>query len=615
MFKVQIICLDRHGRYGNMKKQLLALVALLASSLLLTGVASGAKLVTHCVSNATQLQTALNTAGSNTAPDLIKVVQGTYNGNFHYSSSQGYSIELRGGYTAGCASRTLNPANTILNGSGANIALNLSNTKRGNVTVQGFTIQNGHSVTSGGGIYARSESPDSMADDVTITDNIITGNIANQSGGGVYAQSDGDTGSGTVTISNNIVTGNISSDFGGGVYAESKSNSGSVGAITISNNTITENTGGTEPGGGMHANSFSQHGTSGAIAITSNTVSDNFSGNWGGGISANSSGIVGSGSITVEGNTVSNNTGSSGGARISSSTSSGTAGGVTLINNVITDNNSDGVGGVYASSSAPSGTAGAVTLVNNVIAGNTSDSYYGALYASSYSNSGSSGAITLTNNTITENTATDGDGGVQLRSSHNNAYVYNNIIRGNSLAADIDLVVVTAYGYNNNYSTLYGSWNGGSGGNIDVDPQFIGAGDYRLSSVSPCIDAGLNTAPSFPVTDIEGNARMIDGDNDLLTIADMGAYEFRCATDPVNISGTLNYYATLPAAYTAAGEGNTLLALAGIFTGPMTFADGISVTLKGGYACGFTTVTGFSVISDSLTLGPGTVTMENMIIK
>ncbi len=71
-------------------------------------------------------------------------------------------------------------------------------------------------------------------------------------------------------------------------------------------------------------------------------------------------------------------------------------------------------------------------------------------------------------------------------------------------------------------------------GNIDADPLFIDPdnGDYRLSSGSPCIDAGDNTAvPEDITTDLDGNPRFLDipetpdTGNGTLPIVDMGAYE------------------------------------------------------------------------------------------
>jgi len=49
---------------------------------------------TFCVSNASDLQTALTTAASNGEDDTIKIVQGTYNGNFTYASTEAYSLTV-----------------------------------------------------------------------------------------------------------------------------------------------------------------------------------------------------------------------------------------------------------------------------------------------------------------------------------------------------------------------------------------------------------------------------------------------------------------------------------------------------------------------------------------
>jgi hypothetical protein len=94
------------------KVVLLALCCLTALAFL----AGGAGAAEFCVDNATDLQTALNTAQYNGDDDVIKVVQGTYNGNFTYYTNEGYNITLQGGYTAGCALRVVNPANTIPEG-------------------------------------------------------------------------------------------------------------------------------------------------------------------------------------------------------------------------------------------------------------------------------------------------------------------------------------------------------------------------------------------------------------------------------------------------------------------------------------------------------------------
>jgi hypothetical protein len=73
-------------------------------------------------------------------------------------------------------------------------------------------------------------------------------------------------------------------------------------------------------------------------------------------------------------------------------------------------------------------------------------------------------------------------------------------------------------------------------GNINADPKFVNAaaGDLRLGTGSPCIDAGNNyvdyfpTVPGFqllPATDIDGFWRVVDGNGDGTPTVDMGAHE------------------------------------------------------------------------------------------
>ena len=53
-------------------------------------------------------------------------------------------------------------------------------------------------------------------------------------------------------------------------------------------------------------------------------------------------------------------------------------------------------------------------------------------------------------------------------------------------------------------------------GNIDAEPLFAdsGNGNYRLSADSPCVDAGDNDSVPADVCDLDGNARIYDGDGD-----------------------------------------------------------------------------------------------------
>ena len=72
--------------------------------------------------------------------------------------------------------------------------------------------------------------------------------------------------------------------------------------------------------------------------------------------------------------------------------------------------------------------------------------------------------------------------------------------------------------------------------NIDIEPQFMdyNNNDFRLKSISPCINAGIpvTTGLGLPITDISGNERIFDGEVDII---DIGAYEFQDHPSPWDI--------------------------------------------------------------------------------
>ena len=71
-----------------------SILSIFTISTILFSVASLA--ATFCVSNATELQTALTTAANNAEDDTIQIVQETYNGNFIYASTEGNSLTVEG---------------------------------------------------------------------------------------------------------------------------------------------------------------------------------------------------------------------------------------------------------------------------------------------------------------------------------------------------------------------------------------------------------------------------------------------------------------------------------------------------------------------------------------
>jgi parallel beta-helix repeat protein len=113
-------------------------------------------------------------------------------------------------------------------------------------------------------------------------------------------------------------------------------------------------------------------------------------------------------------------------------------------------------------------------------------------------------------------------------------------------------------------------------GSINADPCFVDAGywdvngfwvegDYRLLGGSPCIDAGNPNYIAEPnETDLDGKARVIDGDDDGTAIVDIGAYEF----DPnyVDPGSALVYVdSDIPVVGTVSGNFNDTYASADVY--------------------------------------------------
>ncbi|MBP9153154.1 MAG: T9SS type A sorting domain-containing protein [Flavobacteriales bacterium] len=120
----------------------------------------------------------------------------------------------------------------------------------------------------------------------------------------------------------------------------------------------------------------------------------------------------------------------------------------------------------------------------------------------------------ILNSTIADNLSStnpaNGKRVVQLDTSSLN--VINTILHNPHLQSEIEGTNVSV-----EYSDVKGGYQGT--GNIGADPMFIGNGDYRLQTFSPCINSG--TLVGAPLTDIEGNPRPLP----IGTNPDMGAYE------------------------------------------------------------------------------------------
>jgi parallel beta-helix repeat protein len=298
---------------------------------------------------------------------------------------------------------------------------------------------------------------------------------------------------------------------------------------------------------------------SSSATITGNIITGN-QGCTGGGIYADG------GSPVVKGNVIEKNVANCGG---------GSGGGIELdatygpqiIGNVIQGNTSPGGGGAGI---ALEGLFQPAVIQNNIIRNNQAHMQGGGLYAfnSDYAlviqnlvidNTAVEGAgadwsvpmneqgPTMVNNTFSGNKIIPNNGNCSTCLSQGsavflNGFYSNSILDNNLFIAEPGqsaLYCSSEYSstppvtMNNDAYSLGGTGFGlacsgstGTSGNISVDPLFVGTSNFRLKGGSPAIDAGDNSAPDLPSTDLAGNPRIING-NDLPTaIIDMGAYEF-----------------------------------------------------------------------------------------
>jgi len=144
------------------------------------------------------------------------------------------------------------------------------------------------------------------------------------------------------------------------------------------------------------------------------------------------------------------------------------------------------------------------------------------------------------NNTITDGPAAKGSstGIVVAMGLRPPGVIVNNVIVATNIATNafycvFDDIQNPAGFYNNDiFSTKGPAYGGictdqtGTHGNISASPTFVASGNARLKGGSPAIDAGSNTAPNLPSTDLSGNPRIVNGNGGSTAIVDMGAYEF-----------------------------------------------------------------------------------------
>jgi len=372
--------------------------------------------------------------------------------------------------------------------------------------IKGLTITNGYAfigmysvnlVTKGGAIHCYRASP-------TIILSRIIANEADDQGGGIYCYK------GSPIITGCTFTGNSADEGGGGIYSDGSS-------LTITNCTFTGNSA-DEGGGGIYSNGSS-------LTITNCTVTGN---------SVNGQVVIGGG-IFSDGSSL------------------------TITNCTITGNS---VNGDWAAGSAIYSFVSSLTITNCNISGNIAE-LIGSIFCSQSD-------LNISNCTITDNTdpAQLYDGGIWCIDS---SPTITNCILWNNGGEDGYEIGAISWKEAVTVRVLYSDVDGAEDSidigpdctliwadNIDADPCFVEPGywadwvwvdgDYHLLPGSPCIDAGdnnsvpadihdldgdSNTAEPIPF-DLDGNPRIVDGDNDGNSVVDMGAYEAMVSCFGVN---------------------------------------------------------------------------------
>ncbi|MCA9875207.1 MAG: hypothetical protein KC441_16165, partial [Anaerolineales bacterium] len=390
----------------------------------------------------------------------------------------------------------------------------------------------------GGGMANISSSP-------TLTSVTFSGNTSNRFGGGMYGAS------ASPVLTHVTFDGNSAVFEGGGLYSTGPTNL-PLTDVTFSGNSATY-------GGGM----YSDHSD-----LTTTLTNVIFSGN---------SATNGGGLMMISNTNV-------------------------LLTNVIFSGNSATYGGgmfTFTDNNA--------TLTNVIFSGNSATDGGGLLTTGSNN-------LTLTNATISGNSALRYGGGMLSQNGSNpqirNSILWNNgssgVYIGNDLGQPASVPVFSSsivqgaggstawnptfgdagYYYNTSYAI-------DGGGNLDVDPLFVGSGDLHLGSGSPAINAGNNSfLPAGLTTDLDGNARIVGG------TVDMGAYEA-----VVNVPPTLA--ANQSSVTTAEGQTATN-------GGTVADADGNSVTLSA--SAGTVTNNGDGTWSWSYTTNDGPVQSQTVSI-
>ncbi len=368
---------------------------------------------------------------------------------------------------------------------------------------------------------------------------------------------------GTLTITNSTISGNTAAYFGGGIYNER-------GTVNVTNSIISGNfTSGDGDGGGIYSGG-------GTVNVANSTISANSASGDGGGIHSDG------GTVNVTTSTVSDNSaGSYGGGILNAS------GMVNLTNSTISRNSANGGSGIS--------NFGTVTITTSTISGNTtSGANGGGIF--------NLGTVALTNSTISGNATSGGDGGGIFNSSSGMLTARNAIVAGNTaIIGGPDVFgALTSQGYNLIGNTSGATITGATTGNqFNVDPKLGVLQDnggptytHALLAGSTAIEGGDSGGSH---TDQRGFPRPVDSPafGNIGDGSDIGAYEVQADLLPgCNIDGVVNNNDD-------SGAGSLRAVIAAVCAGStITFAPSVRGTIN--------LTSGELLIDKSLTIsGPG----------
>jgi len=338
----------------------------------------------------------------------------------------------------------------------------------------------------------------------------------------------------------------------GGQGLQISSSPSSPGSISLSSVDISDN-----PLSAGHTSLYVN--TTGSVSIANSSFSGNTISTGGNGAAAYIR--CRTGALSISDSTFENNTSGDDGGALYLETTSGS---ISIINSLFISNSTANIGvsgaGVYATT-----TSGNLTLTNNTFYGNSATSTGGALFF----NAGSS--------SVTAN-------------------LYNNIFSNNSATTaddiQIDLTTTATMNVFNNNISEFCTYNGtttcglsqlgsNQADNTNEDPQFTNAAgnDFTLLAASTLIDAGLDSAPSLPSTDITGTSP-----RDFGAAPDMGAYEAipELAVSPSSIDFSSS---SSPQTVTITNNGNYAASISNI---ALSDSTNFSLSTSGTGACGGT---------------------------